>query len=72
MEGLLIQPGQVWVADLYGRKVRVLVIASHSEVPETWICEKLATGERTGTGPHLTLNERAFLRREIPIEKTSG
>jgi len=55
-----IRPGQVWVVDVYGREVRVLVISSHTQVPDTWICEDLQTGQ------HLLVSTGNFIRPENP------
>lgn len=61
MEKPLIRPGQVWLADVYGRETRVLVIASRAENPRTWLCERVAKGE-DGPGPQFILRQKAFLR----------
>jgi len=67
-----IQPGQVWIADLYGREVRVLVVGAHSGSPETWICEKLSTKQGIHTGPHILLNRKDFVRLESPGSEVLG
>ncbi|HIQ23417.1 MAG TPA: hypothetical protein EYH34_19515 [Planctomycetes bacterium] len=53
-----IEAGQIWEADLYGQKVRVQVIAAHSEFPGTWICERLEDHRPPGSGLHLLVNQR--------------
>lgn len=67
-----IQPGQVWLADLYGRESRVLVIASHHEVPEVWICEKLIAKEGHGAGPHILVNKKDFVKLEGSADEAGG
>ena len=69
MGDIPIRSGQVWVANLYGHETRVLVIGTYGEIHQTWICEKLMTGQGFGTGPHVTLNEKAFLRPDSLAEE---
>jgi hypothetical protein len=67
-----IEPGEVWVADLCGHESRVLVISSHREVPELWVCERLTTSQGIGKGMHILVASTEFTKLEGPTPAGEG
>jgi hypothetical protein len=65
-----IRSGQKWLVDLHGQRLRVLVVASHTEFPDTWICERLSDAYETRTGPHILVRHKNFLSLEEPDQSS--
>lgn len=61
-----IEPGQVWRVNLGGHESRVLVVASHLEGPELWVCERLGAGQDIGEGMHILVAAVEFMELERP------
>ncbi|NQT11372.1 MAG: hypothetical protein HQ582_01400 [Planctomycetes bacterium] len=66
-----IEPGQVWRADLCGHESRVLVISSHREVPELWVCERLTANQGIGKGMHILVASKEFTELERSTDEAT-
>jgi hypothetical protein len=71
MKSEQIRTGQIWTADLYGHTMRVQVICSDAEIPDSWICERLGDRGNHGPGSLINVSTRDLLKLETSADESA-